>query len=196
VQVGVLLARAARQLGSDLILCGERSVSGMHGAVGAAIARFLGVPLLRGIVKLELSSGSAKVLATQKFEKGDRWLWECPLPVVCTLDASINIPRYVPVHRQVLARHTVVPELALEDATNVADVFLRRYGRLDLVKIKLPRVRPKRTDTLPASLSPAERLKAIRSGGVRERKERQGLKGDPLSVSRQIMEFLADKGFI
>jgi electron transfer flavoprotein beta subunit len=197
MQIGALLASAVRQLDADLVLCGERSTSGMHGVVGPAIAHFLGHPLLSRVVQLEFATRSATLLATQRFDKGDRWVWECELPAVCTLDGSINIPRYVPVHRRTLARRRTIPELAPHDASSVADEVVGRFGRLDLVKIAVPRVRPKRIETPSASLSAAERLKAIRSGGVRERKkERQALKGDAPSVARQIVEFLVEKGFV
>lgn len=195
LEVAAALAGALRQLGADLILCGERSGEGMHGVVGAAVARFLGWPVLMGIVRLELLSGGTAIRATQRLERGDRWLWECPLPAVCTVDKSINVPRYVPVHRRIRAGRKTVSRLDLADATTLGEEIARRYGRLELLKLAQPRVRPKKTEAPPASLSPAERLKAIRSGG-REKKEGKRLRGDPVTVSQEIVEFLAEKGFL
>jgi len=194
--VAAVLAKAIEPLASDLILCGQHSLEGMHGVVGAAVAHFLHLPVVMGVVKLEVSLVHRKIWAMQKLEKGNRWLWECPLPAVCTVEQGISIPRYIPIHRLILHRCKPVDDMNLEEQAEIIEQVTSRYGRLDLQKVAYPRIRPKKTEAPAASLSPAERLKFLKSGGRQEERKTERLRGDPDRVAQQLVQFLADKGFV
>ncbi len=193
--VAAVLAKAIEPLVCDLILCGQHSLEGMHGIVGAGVAHFLHLPIVMGVIKLEVSLIRRRIQATQKLEKGDRWVWECPLPAVCTIARGINGPRYIPIHRLILYRRRPVADIDMAKQAKVIEKVASRYGRLHLQKIAYPRIRPKKTETPAAFLSPAERLKFLKSGGSQEEKKVERLRGSPYSVAQQIVQFLADKGF-
>jgi electron transfer flavoprotein beta subunit len=194
--VAALLAKAIEPVAYDLILCGQQSLVGMHSIVGAGVAHFLHLPLVMGIVKLEVSLVRRSLQATQKLEKGDRWVWECPLPAVCTVEKGMNVPRYIPIHRLLLHRRRPVADVDIDGQATIIEEVATRYGRLDLQKIAYPRIRPKKTAAPTVSLSSAERLKFLKSGGSQEEKKVERLKGSPNSIAQQVVQFLADKGFI
>lgn len=194
-----VLAQAIEKMGYELILCGQTSLEGMHGIVGPAIAHHLGVPLLAGVVKLELAADSTRVLATQKLEKGGRCVWEAPLPSVCVVQEGINVPRYVPVHRRILCRRSPVIVMRIERQRELAEQVVERYGSLRLERVSYPRIRPKKTAAPAASLSPAERLKSLQaaSGGARRQNGKaERIEGDPHQVCARIVQFLAERGFV
>ena len=89
-----------------------------------------------------------------------------------------------------------VANINLEEQAEIVEGVTSRYGRLDLHRIAYPRVRPKKTEAPAASLSPAERLKLLKSGGRQEEKKVERLRGEPDRVAQQLVQFLADKGFV
>lgn len=194
--VAAVLAKAIEPLAYDLILCGRYSLEGMHGVVGAGVAHFLHLPVVMGVIKLEVSLVQRRIQATQKLEKGDRWVWQCPLPAVCAVEKGINVPRYVPIHRLILHRHRPVADMNIEEQAKIIEEVVSRYGRLDLQKVTYPRIRPKKAEAPAAALSPAERLKFLKSGGIQEEKKVERLRGNPDRVAQQLVQFLADKGFV
>src|SRR5438128_9424111 len=78
--VASYLAEAIRRIAPDLILCGNYSTEGMSGIVGPSLAHFLGIPYVCGTVNLQLDYAQRRILATQRFDRGSRLFWECPLP--------------------------------------------------------------------------------------------------------------------
>lgn len=194
--VAAVLAEAIRPLACDLILCDHHSLVGMHGIVGAGVAHFLHLPLVMNVIKLEVSVAQRKIRATQKLERGDRWVWECPLPAVCTIARGINVPRYIPVHRLILSRRRPLADIDIKEQAKVIEEIASRYGRFHLQKIAYPRIRPKKTESPAAFLSPAERLKFLKSGGSREEKKTERVKGNPDIIAQRLVQFLADGGFL
>ena len=171
--IAAVLARALEPLACDLILCGRHSLEGMHGTVGAGVAHFLHLPVVMGVIKLEVSLVLRKIRATQRLEKGDRWVWECPLPAVCVVEKGMNVPRYIPVHRLILHRRRPVDDINLEEQAEVTEEVVSRYGRLDLQKIAYPRIRPKKTEAPAASLSLQQSVSSCLSpeGGRKRRRQ-------------------------
>jgi electron transfer flavoprotein beta subunit len=194
--VAAILAKAIEPLAYDLILCGQQSLTGMHSIVGAGVAHFLHLPLIMGIVKLEVSLVRRSLQATQKLEKGDRWVWECPLPAVCTVEKGTNVPRYISIHRLLLHRRRPVADIDIAEQAKIAEEVASCYGRRDLQGIAYPRIRPKKTAAPTVSLSPAERLRFLKSGGSLEEKKIERLKGNPNSIAHQLVQFLTEKGFV
>ncbi len=194
--VAAVLAKAIEPLACDLILCGQHSLEGMHGIVGAGVAHFLRLPVVMSVIRLEVSLVQRRLRATQKLEKGDRWVWECPLPAVCTIEKGINVPRYVPIHRLILHRRWSVADMNITEQTKIIEEVASHYGRLDLQEIAYPRIRPKKTAAPAASLSAAERLQFLKSGGIQTEGKSERLRGDTETVVSRIANFLSDRGFI
>jgi electron transfer flavoprotein beta subunit len=56
--LGRALGGATRQIGADLVLCGDRSEDEVQGAVGPAVAEALGVPHITGAHDVKLAAGA------------------------------------------------------------------------------------------------------------------------------------------
>jgi electron transfer flavoprotein beta subunit len=59
--LGRALGGAARSLGADLVLCGDRSEDEVQGAVGPAVAEALGIVHVTGVHDVKVVAGSATV---------------------------------------------------------------------------------------------------------------------------------------
>ena len=89
----LVLAKGIRKYGSfDLVLCGEWSLDGSTGHVGAQLAEYLGIPNVSRVTALESLEGG--VLRTKSaVELGNR-IMETPLPALITVTRDINTPRF------------------------------------------------------------------------------------------------------
>ena len=59
--LGRALGGAARSLGADLVLCGDRSEDEVQGAVGPAVAEALGIAHVTGVHDVKVAAGAATI---------------------------------------------------------------------------------------------------------------------------------------
>ncbi len=85
------LAEALKTFEWDLAIFGLRSTDGETGCVPAAVAEFLGKPLLSALAKVEIDGATLKV--HRETEQG-YVAYECPAPAVLSVIKGINEPRY------------------------------------------------------------------------------------------------------
>ena len=86
-----VLAAAIKKLGFDLVLFGSAAADSYGGVVPAAVAEFLGQPLLSFASKLDLADGKARI--ERAAETGYQTA-EATLPALVSVIQTINIPRY------------------------------------------------------------------------------------------------------
>ncbi len=91
--VARVLAAAISKLQYDLVLAGAQSSDDGYGAVGPALAGFLGIPHATIVKKVELRDGS--VLVQRELEGGLEERLEIRLPALLSIQTGINEPRYV-----------------------------------------------------------------------------------------------------
>ena len=89
----IILSRAARLLGYDIILCGKNAVDNGWGEVGAAQAEILNIPCVSSILKLDISEDKKYAIASREIDEGLEMI-QVPLPALFTLQQGINKPRY------------------------------------------------------------------------------------------------------
>ena len=75
----------------DLILFGNESADAGNYQVGIRVAYALGLPVVTGLKKIELSDGRARV---ERDVGGSRDVYETPLPAVLSVLEGLNLPRY------------------------------------------------------------------------------------------------------
>jgi electron transfer flavoprotein alpha/beta subunit len=92
--LGRALAEAARGLGADVVLAGNRSDREGRGIVGAAVAHHLGAPYLANIESLSFETPGEVVVTLRA--GGLRRRLAVPLPVVLTVAPSVLPPDPVP----------------------------------------------------------------------------------------------------
>ncbi len=75
----------------DLLLFGNESADAGNYQVGIRVAYALGLPVVTGLKKIELSDGRARV---ERDAGGARDVYDVQLPAVLTVLEGLNLPRY------------------------------------------------------------------------------------------------------
>lgn len=79
--------------GFDLILCGKYNIDLDAGAVGPALAEFLGLPHVGAVTGLEIAADGKHFKARRRIE-GAEEVVECDLPALLTIEKGLVEPRY------------------------------------------------------------------------------------------------------
>ncbi len=190
--IAFALARLLARERVDLVLCGNRSIDSGMGCVGPYVAEYLGIPQITQAVDLAVASNARSVTAQRRLEKGNREKVECKLPAVITVDPMLADPKYASIYAITVAQKKDAERIRLEDL----DVDPARAARTRRVRLAPRRPRPKRTFIPDARLSPAERMKLIRSGGMVRKEDGQILSGSSENIAEGILAFLQEKGFL
>jgi electron transfer flavoprotein beta subunit len=107
-----ILAAAIRRQDFDLVIAGVESTDGYTGTMPAAVAEFLGVPSLTFARKVEAKDGA--VVIERQTETGYHVV-EAPSPVVVTVTAGANDPRYPTLKGIMQAKQKPVDTLSVSD---------------------------------------------------------------------------------
>lgn len=124
------LAQAVRKdtAGFDLILCGKQNIDLDSGAVGPAVAEFLGLPHVGAVTGLEWSADGKRFTARRRIE-GAEEVVECDLPAVLTIEKGLvearypSLPNLMKAKKKPLAVLTAA-DLALEGGFGPAAQFV------------------------------------------------------------------------
>lgn len=187
----VLLAAAIRRLGFDLVLCGSRTADTSGAQVGSFIAERLDVPQVSGVVKLDLRQAERRLVVERSLGRGDREEVVCSLPALLTVDAALHEPRYPTFPDRLFAAQARID--VIEPAAIVTDPVepLVEFG-----KLTPPRPRTRRVFTADASLSVADRMNQMVTGGAARKEGGAVLEESPDEAARQIVAFLVQHGFV
>jgi electron transfer flavoprotein beta subunit len=178
----------------DLVLCGRQTTGLGSGAVGATIAEFLDVPMVAAITQLQVLPDGETALVERMLEHGGREVVRCSLPALLTVDAAINNLRYVSVRNRARVRDVRVSRW---DSTHLGipvDEVGARASRVKILSFSPPR--PKRIFTPDSSLSAAERLRLVISGGVVAEEKGEFLQGAPARIAEDVVGFLREEKII
>lgn len=159
------LGRAIQRIEEyDLILAGRQAVDGDTAQIGPQVAEFLGIPQLTYVQKLEVREGL--VAAERVIEEACERI-EAPTPVLVTVLASLNEPRY-PTVGGILDSTADRSEIEVWNAHDIG--------------AKAPDL------GLSGSLT-----QVIRTFTPKEARDTQYLEGTPASVASQLVECLRQK---
>jgi electron transfer flavoprotein beta subunit len=107
-----VLAAAIGRGEFDLVIAGVESTDGYTGTMPGTLAELLGVPQVTFVKKFEGAEGTLKV---DRQTADGYHVVECPLPVVVTVTAGVNEPRYASFKGIMAAKKKPVDELSLSD---------------------------------------------------------------------------------
>ncbi len=101
----------------DIILCGDSASDWSSGIVGPTIAEKLDLPQITGVSQLELvdtqdeqdTEDSVLLRVTRKLERGYRELLEARPPLLMTVTAELNEPRYPSLPEHIAALRANIP---------------------------------------------------------------------------------------
>ena len=192
-----LAAYIQREMPSfDLILCGDTSSDWASGIVGPALAQYLDLPQITGVVQLHSTNAHELVTLhlTRKLERGYRELIEAELPLLITVTGDLNEPRYPSLPSHLAALTATIPVF---DPLTLMDRHARQdeANETTLIEVHTPRPRPRHLVAPNSKHSPYQRIGEIVSGGTATRQVRL-VEGSPQELATELVKFLQHKGFI
>jgi electron transfer flavoprotein beta subunit len=181
----LFLARAIKEMGAGLILCGKESLDRQNGQVGAYVAHRLGLPFVSAVVSVTLKPGVGEVEAERRAGRGVREIVGCSLPAVLSVDMGLDVrlPKFEDKRRA---------ESALFETCFYAEGGdpARTLGAATFP----PRPRPKKVFTPDSRLDAFERIQQLLAG-TRVEKKGSMLFGSIDSQVEGIVSFLKKHGF-
>ena len=188
----VVLAEAIKPLRYDLILCGQKAADTEDGQVGALLAEFLAIPMVSAAVEVDFSPDSRKVTVHRKLEKGNRVVVETDLPLLLTVETGLNKPRYPTLRAILAAQRQEITKFDLK----ALDLSLEQVGvegsKTRVEAYSPPKPRLKKVFTPSDDLSPEERIQALMTGGMAQKKS-DFLEGNPENVASTLLQFLEEE---
>nr|BBH95554.1 electron transfer flavoprotein subunit beta [Thermogemmatispora argillosa] len=179
----------------DVIFCGEESSDWASGTVGPALAAYLGLPQITGVIGLEAHQDAGRLVlqVTRRLERGYRERLRAEPPLLLTTHETLNEPRYpsLPAHLAAL-QATIAVCNPLDLPGFVADP---EADETTIVEVRTPRPRPHRIPIPNSQLSPFERIGEIITGGTARRQVRL-VEGPPEELARELVRFLRERGFV
>ncbi len=186
-----LMARAVKELGGDLVLCGKASLDKGSGQVGALLAHRLDLPFVSAITDLTITdlsmNKSGGTLQVQRSAgRGVREIIECRLPAVFSVDLGpdLRLPKFSGRQRVKAYAPKQLDCDAAVDAPKM--VCAHRFQ---------PRPRPKIVPAPDSRLQAYERIMQLLAGSKVEKKG-EILTGSPESQVEGIIAFLRANDFL
>lgn len=139
--------------GFDLILCGKYNIDLDAGAVGPALAEFLGWPHVGAVAGLEVADDGKSLVARRRIE-GAEEVVSCDLPALLTIEKGLVEPRYPSLPNLMKAKRKPVTVLTSAD---IAGEEASTAGT-DLLSIAPP---PPKPDCKLIEGEPAEMAKEL-----------------------------------
>lgn len=183
-----LLATGITALSPDLIFCGSQSVDERCAEIPSALAELLDLPQVTGVVAFELSHDGKKAIVQRKLERGRRQSLECPLPAVLAVEPDIVQLRYSSLPHLLEAYSASIDQID-DNGLRIKPQLEVKSPRRKLIRLSLPRPRPKKILTVDSSLSADERLESISSGGMQKRAG-ELWEGEPQELARRLAEVI------
>ncbi len=189
------LAKIIGSISYDLVLCGQRADDTQAGQVGTYVAGMLGVPLVRGVVKVDIGSEGSKLAVQRKLEKGDREVVECSLPALLTMEAGLNSPRNPTIKGIMKARSKEIVKYDAKQLGLSPEEPGVAGSKTTVTGLTPPKPRMKGLFVPDSKLSSVEKLRLIMEGGIIQKKSNL-LEGNPKEVAAQLVEFFKQQKII
>jgi len=165
-----ILAAAAERVEADVIVCGELSLDGGSGLVGAQLAELLGLPMVDRVATVEFTAEGDGLLTERRTGRGYRTVERTSLPALITVGAGANVSRYPTLRARLHARSAPIPCWGMTELGLMPAQVGEAGSAFRTVALRRPP--PDRRGLVDPSsdLPPEERWMMAISGGVRERK--------------------------
>lgn len=130
--------------GYDLILCGKQTTDGDTGQVGGAVAKWLQIPYVGGVVGI-VSRGDTAITVVQRLDN-ELVTVKAPYPCVIAVDRSICIPRMPTLKGKIEAKKKPFTLVTLADLDDSDELHYGLNGSATKVEKIFP---PERTQKEP-----------------------------------------------
>jgi len=164
-----ILAAAAARVEAEVIVCGELSLDGASGLVGAQLAELLGWPMVDKVAMAGFIAEGDGLLTERRTGGGYRTVERTPLPALITVGVGANIPRYPTLRARLHARSVPIPCWGIAELGLAPAQVGEAGSALWTVALRRPPPDPRGLVDPGSDLPPEERWMMAISGGVRER---------------------------
>jgi electron transfer flavoprotein beta subunit len=185
---GVVLAKAISTLEYDLVICGQKAADTDDGQVGYVIADKLDIPIVTCVTEIQLSPRDQTAVVEKKLPKGYRERLSVKLPALFAVEETLNEPRYASLPLLMKGLRMEIKQYDMKDLGLSPKMAGEAANKKQLVRVSAPKPRPKKIFTPDSSLSAAERMELIMSGGVIQ-KNQELFEGTPEKLSLQFIDF-------
>jgi electron transfer flavoprotein beta subunit len=180
------LASAISRRSYDLVFCGSRSIDRNGGEVGCMLAELLHLPLVTGVVKLEMAADLKSLVVQCRLERGAREVKRCPLPALVTADIRLNEPRY-----------PTLPGIQKAESQSIAVEASGLDPEQALTRMTgLSRPPPKKVFIPTGNLTAAERIRMLTQGAASKKSSTNLLEGMPAEIATKTVAFLTERQFL
>ena len=195
--VAAALAGYLRQHKPDLVLCGDSSSDWGSGSVGPAIAEYLGLPQITGVMQLaeqeDVPDNTQALLVTRRLERGYREILAAQLPLLLTVTSDLIEPRYPSLPAHMAALQATIP---VHDALPLLNSAVETdQDETVILEMHTPRPLTHRIAAPDSQHSAFERISEILAGGATGRQTRI-VEGSSEELARALVAFLREKGFV
>ncbi len=178
----------------DLIFCGQRSADMEFEQIGAFLSEILEVNYVPSAIKLQVDPSGNKLEIQKKLPRGDREVVETGLPAVIAVEDGMNKPRYPNLHQIMEAENKVIELKSLQEM-NIDVSESNTCLTMRIAAYKKHKERPKKLYTPENTMAPIDRLLAVMSGGVGQKKG-ELLEGKAGYVADRLAHYLVEKHII
>lgn len=174
----------------DMIFCGTETSDYGGGMTGTLLASSLGCAYIGNVVDLVCVDAEKKVARVKtKKEWGKREVLEICFPAILAFEAGEVEPGIATFYERIGKLNERPDLVKIEEVKRVSAVKKSAW------KVDVHKVKPRGIFAPDSSLSPAERVKAIMSGGLSSKKG-QIVNGTEEQIVDQIMKFLTEKNVL
>jgi electron transfer flavoprotein alpha/beta subunit len=190
-----ILTAAATKANAHVVFCGELSLDGSGGLVGAQLAELLGLPMVDRVSTVEVAPDGDCLLTERRTGGGYRVVERTPLPALITVATGANVPRYPTLRSRLHSRSASIPCWGMAElGLNPSDIG-QAAATLQVTALRRPPPDPRGLVDPGNDLPPEERWMMAISGGVRER-EGGLIEGSPEELSERLVRYLGQGSYI
>lgn len=192
-QVANILFQSVKrlELPHDLIFAGHQGSDGgwANGCIGIQVAAMMGLPHLSKVTGVKWGTKSNALIVSCMEDFGTRSAWRCRPPLALIMHPEICSQEYPSLEVSLEALNTHVEQVDLMFLGLEPSRIKRRIRHLGT---SCPKPRPRKVFTPDSSLSAAERIRSIMSGGLKQKRS-EFLEGSPEELAAKILDFLIEK---
>ena len=184
-----ILAAAVEKVGADVVVCGELSLDGGSGQVGAQLAELLRIPMVDRVSTVGLAADGDCLLTERRTGGGFRTVERTPLPALITVGTGTNVPRYPTLRARLHSRSAPIPCWGMAELGLTPAQVGEAGSALRTVALRRPPPDLRGLVDPGSDLPPEERWMMAISGGVRER-EGALIEGSPDKLAERLVRYL------
>jgi electron transfer flavoprotein beta subunit len=185
----LILTAAAARIEAGAIVCGELSLDGGSGLVGAQLAELLGFPMVDRVATAGFSADGDGLLTERRTSGGYRTVERTLLPALITVGVGANVPRYPTLRARLRARSIPIPCWGMAELGLTPAQVGEAGSALRTVALRRPPPDLRGLVDPSSDLPPEERWMMAISGGVRER-EGALIEGSPDELAERLVRYL------